>query len=297
MVIKPDNFDEYWNKVAAELSGIDVRPELEELHLHSNEHCTVYWVKLTSIGPCRIGGYLSVPKGTGPFPAIFQTPRYNSINQIADYNDRKRYVVLTLMHRGQRRTHQPWAAPYPGLLTDGIADPSSYVYRSIVADCLRGAEFLLEHLEVDRDRTLIMGDDLALITAARRNRFSYVHAAGLVFHRLMEQRNHTSAYPIEEVNDYLRSFPSEAEQVESTVSYFDPVHHAQNVTATTLLSVGKDGAVGGREWLSDLRTALAGDVEEYRVTLKGGTDNDSIDAWIAGKLGTEAMSRFRRQTT
>jgi hypothetical protein len=30
------------------------------------------------------------------------------------------------------------------------------------------------------------------------------------------------------------------------------------------------------------------------VTHRGGTDNDSIDAWFANQLGTTAMSKFRR---
>ena len=93
-----------------------------------------------------------MPAGPGPFPGLLLTPRYGSVNHLPAYDDRERYAVLQIMHRGQRLADQPFAAAYPGLLTHGIDDPATYVYRGIVADCLRGAEFLLARPQVDRAR-------------------------------------------------------------------------------------------------------------------------------------------------
>ena len=113
-----------------------------------------------------------MPKGEGPFPGLLIAPGYGSVNHLPHLDDRQRYVTLILMHRGQRLADQPFAASYPGLLTLGIDDPATYIYRGIVADCLRGAEFLLSRPEVDTSRVGIVGDDLALITAARRPGFN-----------------------------------------------------------------------------------------------------------------------------
>lgn len=291
---KPARFDAFWSAVDDELDQYPARPELEIIPMRSTHFCTVYWAELTSVGPYRIGGYLSIPHGDGPFPAIMQTPKYGSVNHVPDYNDRKRYVMFTLMHRGQRLTDKPWAAAYPGLLTEGIQTPDTYIYRSILADCFRGAEFLQGRPEVDANRIAIVGDDLALMTASRRPGFSHVHAAGLLFYRLMDQRERSSAYPVEEVNDYLRTYPDQSSAVAETLALFDPIHHVQALTARTLLSVGDDGAIGGPEWLEPLQAQISGPVEEYRVTHRGGADNDAIDAWIAKQLGCEPMSKFRR---
>jgi cephalosporin-C deacetylase len=291
---KPAGFDAFWQGVDAELERYPARPELEFTPMRSTHFCDVYWVKLTSIGPYRIGGYLSIPHGDGPHPAIMQTPKYGSVNHVPDYNDRKRYVMFTLMHRGQRLTDHPWAAAYPGLLTEGIQNQESYIYRSIVADCLRGAEFLQNRPEVDPGKIAIVGDDLALITAARRPAFSHVHASGLLFYRLMEHREKSSAYPVEELNDFLRGHPDRHQNVASTLAHFDPSHHVGSIKAKTLMSVGDEGAIGGPEWLGPLKDASGGPVEEYKVTHRGGTDNDSIDAWLANELGRQPMSKFRR---
>src|SRR5205085_11029274 len=117
----------------------------------------------TSVGPYRFFGYSSVPTGSGPVPGLLNTPGYGSVNHVPHAFDRQRYAVLTLMHRGQRLADQPFAAAYPGLLTHGVADPARYIYRGIVADCLRGAEFLASRPEVDGSRIGIVGNDLALI--------------------------------------------------------------------------------------------------------------------------------------
>ena len=141
------------------------------------------------------------------------------------------------MHRGQRLADQPFQAEYPGLLTLGIDDPAQYIYRGIAADCIRGAEFLLGRPEVDPARVAISGDDLALITAARRPRFSAAQIGGLMFYRMLEACKREAA-------------------VARTLSYFDPRHHAASVAATTLLTVGDPGAPGGPEWLEPLSASL-----------------------------------------
>ncbi len=295
MTNRPEGFDAFWDDLDQELATYPARPVLEPMPRHSTDFCTVYSLQLTSIGPYRIFGYLSVPKGNGPFPALINTPKYGSVNHVPDYNDRQRYVVLTIMHRGQRLADQPFAATYPGLLTLGISSPHSYIYRSVVADCLRGAEFLISRPEVDRNRVAVIGDDLALITAARRPEFAVTQIAAPMFYRIDEARTQTNTYPVDEVNEYLRINPGQTNSVAHTLSFFDPLFHASRVIATTLLSLGGEGTTTGLPWLQPLVDQLGGPVERYTLTNEGGTDHDQIDAWMAAKLGTEPMTRFIRE--
>ena len=287
----PADFDAYWDAVDADLARFPAAAEVVPYPAHATAFADGYAVRLTSVGPYRIFGYLSVPKGEGPFPALLRTPRYGSVNTQPHWDERQRYVVLVLMHRGQRLADQPFAAAYPGLLTLGIDDPRTYVYRGIVADCLRGAEFLLGLPEVDPERVAVVGDDLAIIVAARRPRVSVLQPASLLLYRLMEARSRTDAYPVEEINDYLRVHPEREEAVARTLAYVDPVHHAPRVRAATLLSVGDPGSVGGPEWLGPLASALGGPVDQYALTHEGGTDHDRVDAWVAARLGAEPRPR------
>jgi cephalosporin-C deacetylase len=282
---RPADFDAYWDAVDRELAQYPAAPTLEALALPSDEYSTVYGVKLTSSGPYRIFGYLSIPKAAGKHPGLLIAPGYGSVNHLPHLDDRQRYVTLILMHRGQRLADQPFAAAYPGLLTLGIDDPQTYIFRSIVADCLRGAEFLLSRPEVDSGGVGIAGNDLALITAARRPQFTAVQASGLLFHDLMAVRQRSDAYPVEEVNDYLRFYPEKAEAVGRTLAYFEPRFHASRITATTLFN-------GGGAGVRPIADAIAGTVEQYELTHEGGTDHDWTDAWMARQLGSEAKPRL-----
>lgn len=288
---RPRDFDTYWGAVDQELARYPAAPELALLPLHSDEFSNVYAVRLTSIGPYRIFGYYSQPRGTGSFPGLLVAPRYGSVNHLPHRDDRQRYAVLVLMHRGQRLADTPFAATYPGLLTVGIDAPAAYIYRGIVADCLRGAEFLLSRPEVDATRVGIMGDDLALITAARRPRFAAVQASGLMFYRLGEAHRRSEAYPVEEVNDYLRTYPEHAAAVERTLTYLDPRHHVSGHSTPTLLSV-PGGALGDRDWLQPLTDVLGEAAHHYTLTHEGGTDHDWLDAWMADQLGAEPKPRL-----
>ena len=291
--IRPANFDGYWDDVDQQLAALPAAPELEPMPIRSNEHCDVYSVRLTSVGPYRIFGYFSVPKsGPGPFPGLLLTPGYGSVKAVPDYNDRMRYVTLQIIHRGQRLADKPYAAAYPGLMTDGIDDSLTYIFRNVVADCLRGAEFLFSRPEVDTSRVAVVGNDLALITAARRPQFTVVQVADLMFHRLTEARQRTEAYPLEEINEYLRTHPEREEAVALSVSYLDPEHHVGNITATTSLSVGDAGSTAGSDWFEGLSNNFGGPLEHYQLTHEGGTDHDATDAWMAEQLGVKPMSRF-----
>ncbi|TDD58707.1 hypothetical protein E1263_17980 [Kribbella antibiotica] len=278
------DFASYWNAVDDELAGVAARPVLEPVPARTTAEATSFTVRLTSVGPHRIFGSLSIPAGEGPFPGLLQVPRYGSVNNMAHLNDRSRYVVLTLMHRGQRLSDQSFQAAYPGLLTLGIDDPATYVYRGIVADCLRAAEFLSGLAQVDR--VAAVGNELAILTAARRPSVSAVRVSDMVLYRAMEARLRSSHYPLEELNDHLRT-GSAAEALEHTLSYFDPIRHARSVAARTLIGVEDV------DWYAPLMEALPAG-ESYEVTHFDGTDADFYDAWLAGQLGVPAMSKFVR---
>jgi len=288
----PTDFAAYWDTIDMELAGINAAPALTETPLRSTEFSTSYDLKLTSIGPYRIFGFLSVPNGDGPFPALLHSPRYGSVNNPPHWDDRQRYIVLTIMHRGQRLADTPFKAEYPGLLTLGIESPDTWMYRGILADIMRGAEYLLAHPKVDPARVAIAGDDLALIAAARRPGFSTLNLTMFHLYRILEARLRTDAYPIEELSEYLAMCPGSSDAVASTLSYFDPIVHAPAFRGTTILSEQDSGALNGPEWLDPLRNALGGPVIPYRLAHEGGTDHDALDALLANQLVVPPLPRL-----
>lgn len=290
---RPADFDDYWNALDDELAAYPAAAEERHTPRRDNEFSTAYEVRLTSIGPYRIFGHLTIPNGEGPFPALLNLPRYGSVNNPPHWDDRQRYVCLSIMHRGQRLADQPFAARYPGLLTLGIDDPATYIYRAIVADCLRGLDYLVSRPEVDRSRSGIVGDDLSLILAARRpNALSAVQVTSLMFHRLGAARTRTDAYPIEEINDELRAAPERESAIRKTLSYFDPIHHGTIGQKEIRVVVNDNSSVGGPEWVEGLLDCLGGRATTYQLTHEGGTDHDANDRWLATALGVSPLPRL-----
>jgi len=285
----PQNFREYWQETLTSLARYPVCPEFEVIPLRSTAFATLYGVRLTSIGPYRLFGYLSVPTGAGPFPAIDYSPKYQSVLEIIPQGtanlQRSRYITFSLAGRGQRNADTPYAAMFPGLLTERIGDAGSYIFRGIVADSVRGLEFLLTRPELDPTRVVVMGNDLALITASLTAGATHVVSAPALFYKTAEIAVRTQAYPLEEINDYLRMFPARAEAVRRTLAYFDLRAFAPRVTATTLVMAGARGTLLDGPALRPLLTALGGQATVHDSEQSSYRDGLYAERWMAAQCG------------
>jgi cephalosporin-C deacetylase len=293
---KPADFDQYWQRTLDDLAGFPVRPELELLPLRTTDFAILYRVRLTSLGPYRLFGYLSIPTGTGPFPAIYYVPKYQSVLEIIPQGtanlQRSAYITFALAGRGQRNSDTPYAAMFPGLLTEGIEQAETYIFRGLAADSMRGLEFLLARRELDPSRVVVVGNDLALITAALHPGATHVVATPALFYRTAELAPKTQAYPLEEINDYLRAFPATAAAVRRTLAYYDLQTFTPQVKATTLLMAGAPGALLDAQALAPLVTALPGPVTVHESEQSSYKDGLYAEQWMAERCGIADVPRI-----
>ena len=282
-------FHEYWQETLEALARVPARPEIDVLPLRSTPFATLYGVRLSSVGPYRLFGYLSIPTGAGPFPAIYYSPKYQSVLEIIPQGtanlQRSRYITFSLAGRGQRNSDTPNAAMFPGLLTERIDSFTSYVFRDIVADSVRGLQFLLTRSELDAARVVVVGNDLALITAALTKGATHVVTAPALFYSTAVLAPKTHAYPLEEINDYISTFPTRAEAVRETLAYYDLRAFAPRVTATTLLMAGAPGTLLDRVALTPVVTALRGQVTVYESEESTYKDGLYAELWMAAQCG------------
>ena len=286
---KPEDFDQYWDLTMAELDSTPAEPEVETIPLRETEFATLYGALLTSVGPYRLFGYLSVPKGEGPFPAIYWPPKYASVLEIIPQGTanavRGEFVTFSLAGRGQRNSDKPFAAMFPGLLTEGIESADSYIFRSIVGDGARGLEYLNSLDFVDGSRLIVIGNDVAMQTLALRPEASHLVCAPALFFDSLESAKKTQGYPLEEYNDYLRANPSARVAVARTLSRFDLRAFAPRIEATTLLMAGPQDSILGPESLKPLSEAVGGDVSVYASENSSYKDGLYMERWIADKIG------------
>lgn len=277
---KPQDFDQYWKKVEDELASIQPAAERTELHLRSAPEAKVYGLKLTSLDHYRIFAYFCVPSGKGPFPVIYRLPNYGSVVHIPPFEERCKYISVALCHRGQRLSDQPFAAKYPGLLTSGIDSQRNYIYRSIVADCLRVMDYLVSCDDVDSQKISLVGGDLALFTAALRDSASVLFYTPSLFYKALHKATATQNYPLEEFNDYLRSFPESIDQISQTLAYFEPMNFASRVKSEVMLMEESEGDA------NDLVVAFAREIERSGSKHSSYKDGVVLAEWLSKKLQT-----------
>jgi hypothetical protein len=111
------------------------------------------------------------------------------------------------------------------------------------------------------------------------------------WYRLAEMAAGTEAYPYEEINDYLRTFPDDREAVGRTLALVDPRFQAGRVTAAVQINRDRENRFADDAWLEPLVAGIDADVSFYDVTHEGQTDHDANDAWMAGRLGAEPVAR------
>lgn len=284
-------FDRWWDQLDDDLAGYEAHPEITHNPLRSSDVFDTYWMRMTSLDGYVIAAWLTIPKGDGPFPAVMYPPAYMSVVVPAPYEYRARAVTMTIVSRGQRGADTPYAAAYPGHLTVGIESPETWVFRGVVADAIRAREVLRRLPQVDSDRMAMSGNDLGLLVNARRPGAKAIHVNGSFLYRMLENAAQTDAYPMEEINDYLRTWPDSRHAVAQTLDTLDPIHQADRITAETLFYREQASPVQNDTWFTPLVTRFATDATFLDMTHRGQVDYDAVDAWLASQIGIPVFPR------
>lgn len=283
--------DQWWDQLDADLARYPAQPELTHDPLRSGDELDTWRVRMTSLDGYVIAAWLTIPKGDGPFPAVMYPPAYMSVVIPAPYEYRARAITMTVMSRGQRGADKPYAAAFPGHLTVGIESPDSWVFRGVVVDAIRAWEVLRDLPQVDPDRMAMFGNDLGLLVNARRPGAKAVHVNSSFLYRMLENASQTDAYPMEEINDHLRTWPESRDALACTLDALDPVHQASRVTAETLFYRDQANPVQNDAWFEPLVSRFATEATFLDMTHRGQVDYDAVDAWLADQLGIPPFPR------
>jgi len=209
----------------------------------------VYRVKFSSYDGQMVGGMLFLPRYSGgPFPLIVHFAGYGGEALAHQDFVSAGYAVFDFSHRGMVFGSEGFDRylPFPLLVRD-VEDRRSYVYRSIVIDCLLGIRAAQGLASVDGNRTSVMGTSqgggLALITAGLNKDIRVLSADLPWLTDFSYQLEHDVEGPYNELKEYFERFPEKIEPALATLGYFDTLSFAERISCPCLVSLGVEDRV------------------------------------------------------
>lgn len=247
-VTRPAQFDTFWDGVLQELTALPLDARLTPVPLRSTAEVLVSRVSYRSLGAIDITAWYCVPAhGTGPFPALLILPGYKGEPGLPRAWASKGVATLSVAVRGKLQSQAQYNPGYPGLLTSGIESPATYGYRGVIADCVRGVDFLLSRPEVEAQRLFACGSSqgggLTLITAALRPEIRGGVAGYPFLCCFPEAMRLLRTYPYEELNCYARAYPERLPQMLETLRYYDAVNFVERITCPMVVGIALDDEV------------------------------------------------------
>ena len=242
------DFASFWEETRARAAAIPLAPALEPTD-YPADGIEISRATYAGWDGARIVGWYLRPKAPGRYPGLVFYHGYSgSRGAIYDYLGwaGQGYAVFAVDTRGQNGdTSDPTTYPSghsTGWMTLGITRRDSYYYRGAYIDCVRALDFMESRPEVDPDRIGItgisQGGGLTLAVAGLDHRPKVAMSDVPYLCNFPRALDVTDQRPYNELIDYLRSHPGQEDAVFTTLSYFDGMNLAPEISCPTLVSVG-----------------------------------------------------------
>jgi cephalosporin-C deacetylase len=242
-VVKPADFDAFWDSVMAQAARIPLNATVTPVPLRSTPTVEVFEVHYDSLDNVRVAGWYCLPRNrTAPLPAMVFYPGYISEPTLPKAYALRGYATFGVAPRGKLRSNAQYNPGYPGLLTYNITDRNTYGYRGFYIDAFRVIDFLLERPEVDSARIGVQGGSqggaLTLLAAAMRHEIAAASAQAPYLAGMIDAIALTHSYPYEEINEYLHLHPEARAQVTETLAYFDCHNFVDRIQCPIIVNIG-----------------------------------------------------------
>ncbi len=256
---RPPDFALFWRRLQDDLAQTPLEWERVPDATWTTPQLAVDWLRFPSLHGQTVYGWLAVPADAAPAdnPGFLWLPGYSYGNPPPRAESLYPGVVTLGLNLHGSTPDTPYVHPATlgrEYVTQGIDSPETYVYRDIVAHCLRALDVLAAQPEVGWDRVFVggmsQGGGLALVTAALapQVRLCFADMPWLCdLDRALslidrERYRHLPQFRIPDgralIEDYADAHPERRGQIFQTFRYFDPLSHAADIRCPTQASAG-----------------------------------------------------------
>ena len=239
---EPEDFDGFWQDSIKSLDAIPEDARLERLDDSSGDKFDCYKVSFANIANTRIYGFLSVPKGAGPFPALICVPGAGRSVNIPDTQWVKEGVMVLLMNvhaydppkdnAALEKIHKELIAKNH-YYCHGLEDKKKYFFRRAILGIYRATEWLTKRNDVDPARVVFsgvsQGGSMAFYQAGLSGKITaaLIIVPGMGDHGGFLIGRHPATV----------HFPGFSEHL-GTLAYFDTVNFAKRIKCPVMMGVG-----------------------------------------------------------
>ena len=213
---EPADFDQFWQSQINLINNVNIDPILT--YVSETPNTNTYRLNLANIEGRRVHGFISVPKGNGPFPAFVTMPSFGSgaghvFSREFDAEILNSIIVVLSIHNAPADVGDPNA-----YMPDDYTDHFKNYYRYGLLGAVQTINYLFTRNDFDKVNLGVMGisqgGGLSTCVAGLDNRIKLLvasvpalcHHAGLHYdrtsghpHYLFKSRNTFSSDPSHEI--------------------------------------------------------------------------------------------------
>lgn len=151
----PADFDEFWSDQISQLSTIPIDPELTILNTGTDN--VTYRINFEGVDNRRVYGYITIPNGPGPFPAILTLPPNGTTINVAIpepvLSTKVNAISLSIsIHNAEPDEVDP-NADQPNDLTFR----EGYYYRTSILAGIRAIDYIFSRPDFDGENLVVTG--------------------------------------------------------------------------------------------------------------------------------------------
>ncbi|MEM6965279.1 MAG: acetylxylan esterase [Bacteroidota bacterium] len=244
---EPSDFDAFWNSRKAALANVPINPVIT--FYQNNAYSTTYRMTLNNVDGRKVYGYITIPNGSGPFPAIVEIPPFGDAPNLAAPNPNLTEqggvtTVAVSIHNVPADQVDPNAYE-----PDDIADKNGNYYRWAILGAIRSIDYLFTRNDFNGNDVGVtgvsQGAGLATIVAGLDNRVKLLGMSNPILSQNAGLKyNRAGGFPnyVKKSRDLFGTASHEAATVSAT-RYYDAAFHARRYDGPVYVNLSYEDLV------------------------------------------------------
>ena len=152
----PADFDDFWTDQINQLSTIPIDPQLTIFQTSAAN--ITYRINLASVDNRRVYGYISIPNGTGPFPAVLTLPPFGPNPDIALPEPVVSELFDAISVSISIHNVEPDVFDPNSYLPNNLEDREEYYYRTSILAGIRIIDYIFSRPDFDGENLVVTGN-------------------------------------------------------------------------------------------------------------------------------------------